>query len=45
MKSYQKIYFSNVKGLYKGRQIIINGLKLKLRLQGALKASVGKRRE
>ena len=38
MKSYQKIHFPNVKGLYKGRQIIKNGLKMKLRLQGALKA-------
>ena len=45
MKSDQKIHFSNVKSLYKGQQIIRNGLKLKLRLQGALKSSMGKRRE
>ena len=43
MKSDQKIHFSNVKSLYKGQQIIRNGLKLKLRLQGALKSSMGKR--
>ena len=45
MKSDQKIHFPNVKSLYKGRKIIVNGLKLKLRLQGALKSSMGKRRE
>ena len=39
MKSDQKIHFSNVKSLYKGQQIIRNGLKLKLRLQGALKVA------